>query len=221
MKQRWQDESYREFHRLKLFRLWEDDEYRKKQSLRMKEISSNLWKNEKHRKYISENMKKHCSNKEVKEQMSNRVKGKNNPMYGTKHTEIEKENLRKISKELWQNEEYRYKTTEAIRKVSNTKEYREKMSKLNSGSGNPMYGKKQSEETKRKISEANKGKNLGIEAYNSRKVILLNTNETFNSIADAERKYNIRHQDIGKCCRGQRKSAGKINGEKAIWKYID
>lgn len=187
----------------------------------MKETSDKLWNNDNHRKHMSETMKKYCSDDKIKEAMSIRVKGENNPMYGTKHTEKEKENLSNTLKELWKNEEYRNKTTEAIRKASNTKEHKEKMSKLNSGIGNPMYGKSHSDLTKSKISNANKGKRMGKDNYNSRRILLVNTNETFDSIADAERKYNIRHQDIGKCCRGIRKSAGKINGEKAMWRYID
>ena len=218
---RWKDKDYREFHRLKLVRMWQDEDYRKSQSLRMKDISRNLWENENHRKLISEKMIKYCSNEEVKKERSIRVKGENNPMYGTKHTDKEKENLSKISKKLWENEVYRNKTTEAIRKATNTKEHKEKMSKINSGVGNPMYGKTHSDSTKLKISNSNKGKRMGKNNPNSKKILLVNTNEIFYSMADAERKYNIKHQDIGKCCRGTRKSAGKINGEKAIWKYID
>jgi len=41
-----------------------------------------------------------------------------------------------------------------------TPEYRELMSKLKSGTGNGRYGKKVSEETRRKISEAKKGKQV-------------------------------------------------------------
>lgn len=221
MKLRWQDEKYRELHIIKLKRMWENEEYRKEQSLRMKEISDKLWQDEQHRKYISKKMKKLCSNPKYKKRMSNRVKGENNPMFGTKHTEEEKEKLRNISVELWQSEEYRNKTTEAIRKACNTDHFKEKMSKLNSGKGNPMYGKNHSEESKLKISKSKKGKFTGAKSHNARKIMLLNTGEFFDAIIEAEKKYNIRHQDISKCCIGKRKSAGKINGEKAIWKYID
>lgn len=221
MKERWKDKYYRESHRLKLIKCWQDKSYREKQSLRMKEVSNMFWNNEKNRLYISNKLKEYCSSEEVKMQKSMRVKGKNNPMYGKKHTEECKRRIRNASIELWNNEEYRNKTVEAIRKAKRTKEHTEKISNLNSGNRNPMFGKRHAEETKTKISNSKKGKNTGANNHNSKKVILLNTNEIFNSLAEAERKYNICRQDIGKCCRGQRKSAGKINNEKAIWKYLN
>lgn len=65
----------------------------------------------------------------------------------------------------------------------------------------------------------NKGKNNP----KSKKVICVTTNEVFDYINEAERKYNVAHQDIGKCCRGKRKSAGKhpVTGERLKWEYVE
>ena len=55
----------------------------------------------------------------------------------------------------------------------------------------------------------------------SKKVLLVNTGETFISASEAGRIYNIPASNISGCCRGVRKSAGKDSkGKKLIWKYI-
>lgn len=57
---------------------------------------------------------------------------------------------------------------------------------------------------------------------NSKKVLCITTNEEFESASAAGRFYNIPQPNISKCCRGERKSAGKHpkTGEKMMWKYI-
>ena len=72
-----------------------------------------------------------------------------------------------------------------------------------------------------KIREALTGKNLGSNNPNSKKVILLNTLEVFGSLVDGANKYKIHRTSLGQCCRGKRKSAGKINGEPAKWMYYE
>lgn len=56
---------------------------------------------------------------------------------------------------------------------------------------------------------------------NTRKVRLVNTGETFMSIAYAGDKYGISYSPISSCCSGKRNYAGKLNGEKLVWKYAD
>lgn len=48
----------------------------------------------------------------------------------------------------------------------------------------------------------------------ARKIICLNTNTTYNSLKEAKEKTGI--NNISQCCRHIIKSAGKINGEKAV-----
>lgn len=51
-------------------------------------------------------------------------------------------------------------------------------------------------------------------------VILINTGERFDSIADAKIKYpQARH--ITECCQGYLGSTGKLDGEKMRWRYAD
>lgn len=78
-----------------------------------------------------------------------------------------------------------------------------------------IKGRKLSEEHKRKIGEAGKGRE-------GKKVICITTNEIFLSIMEASRKYNVPDGNINKCCKGERKSAGRhpITGEKLVWKYV-
>ena len=90
-------------------------------------------------------------------------------------------------------------------------------SELRKGERNHMYGKQHSEEAKQKISDAKKGKNNP----RCRKVILLNTGEVFDYIKEAEEKYKVCNQNILACCKGRYKSAGKLNGEKLVWMYLD
>ena len=74
------------------------------------------------------------------------------------------------------------------------------------------------EEWKRKHSEQLKGANNS----NARKVRCINTNIIFNCIKDAANFYNIDNSQIGKCCKGYAKSAGKHpdTNEKLFWEYI-
>jgi len=78
---------------------------------------------------------------------------------------------------------------------------------------------------RKKIGEANRIKRKGKpspkleNSKKSRWIILVNTGEEIKGIKTASLKYNINRGDIGECCRGKKKFAGKINGEKAVWKY--
>lgn len=51
-------------------------------------------------------------------------------------------------------------------------------------------------------------------------IIRLNDCKIFKSIQEASELYNIDNSSISACCKGKRKSAGKFNGEKAIWRYL-
>jgi hypothetical protein len=55
------------------------------------------------------------------------------------------------------------------------------------------------------------------------KIICLTTREIFDSIKDANIKYNANYTSISKCCKGKAKSAGKhpVTGEKMVWMYYD
>ncbi|WP_107602627.1 GIY-YIG nuclease family protein [Clostridioides difficile] len=73
------------------------------------------------------------------------------------------------------------------------------------------------------IKDINKGIK-GANNYRAKKVILVNTEEIFESITDGANKYGIKNTThITSCCTGKRKSCGKHpeTGEKLIWMYYD
>lgn len=98
------------------------------------------------------------------------------------------------------------------------------------GKNNPNYGKRLSKEQKEKISAANRGKKLTLEHIEKMKnsasrniaVYCLTTGEKFKSAQEAMRVYEIcSSSGIISCCKGKRKSYGKLNGKKLIWRYYD
>ena len=68
---------------------------------------------------------------------------------------------------------------------------------------------------------ARKGKFVGGKSYASKQVILLETNEIFDSIADAVRRYSQTNTaNISNCCKGKRNYCGILeDGRKMHWKY--
>lgn len=86
---------------------------------------------------------------------------------------------------------------------------------------NNNYGSR-NKRAREKISKSMKGRYIGNKHPKAKKVKCITTNEVFESIADAKRKYNVCSSDISKCCNGKQKSAGKhpITGEKLVWKYV-
>ena len=77
------------------------------------------------------------------------------------------------------------------------------------GENNPFYGKKHSEETKRKISDRLSGKNNP----KAHKVKNIDTNEIFNTVKEASIKYNVSFSAIVHAI----KRKGKCSGCK--WEY--
>ena len=115
-----------------------------------------------------------------------------------------------------------------------TEESRKKISKNHadvSGENHPMYGKHHSEESKRKLSESRKGKCCGENnpsygktgklSNNAKAVICITTKAVFYTAKEAGEYYNINYKGISECLNGRQKSAGKYNGEKLVWRYIN
>jgi len=105
-----------------------------------------------------------------------------------------------------------------------------------SGTNHPLYGKKHSEETKKKISNKHKGMRVPEDVRNkmsigrtgskngrARPVYSLELNEIFWGAKDAENTYGIRREDITKACAGRCKHAGRhpVTNEYLSWKYAD
>ena len=115
------------------------------------------------------------------------AKGENNPFYGRKFSES-------MSEETFEN-------------------WRKKQSEINSGIGNPMYGKH------------------GKDNPNSKSVICLTTKKIFYSTKEAGlfyKHYGCDSSRIAKCCKKYVdkegyivKSAGKLpDGTKLVWRYL-
>ena len=98
------------------------------------------------------------------------------------------------------------------------------------GAGNPMYGKHHSEEHKKRISDAEKGRipwnkgrkmteseRLQVREYNgnSKRVQCIETEIIFFSVSEAGRQYQIKPSNISACARGERKTAGGYH-----WVYV-
>lgn len=108
------------------------------------------------------------------------------------------------------------------------KERGNRISKANRGK------KRHSKETKKRISVIKKNwwSSLTEEEYekylenrpnykegnnpSARRVICLNTNEIFECLRSAANKYNTKGETIGKCCKGEYKTAGGV-----VWMYYD
>lgn len=104
------------------------------------------------------------------------------------------------------------------------------------GENNPMYGKQHTEETRQKISQNVKGKMQGKNNYfydnhefsginNGRAtpVYCIELDEIFWGAREVEKKYQIAHQSVSKCCAGKRNYAGKhpINNTPLRWLYVN
>ena len=207
-------------------KLWESHEFRKTQSERMKKMwESPCYRNhmsEVHKGQISPMKGKHHTKEAIEKMKQNNGKG----MKGKRHTKEAIEKIIKANVEKWKDPN----------SVFNSKEFRKKMSetqkkRLSNPENHPFYKKHHKEETKMKISNANKGNipwNKGLkdiyseESKGFKKVICLNNLEVFKSLKSAGICAGLKgHASISNCCRGKSKTAGKINGEPARWMYYE
>lgn len=140
--------------------------------------------------------------KKISESNKGKLIGKKNPNYGVR----------------------RIKELNGMYGKHHSKYTKLKMSKcrkgMYEGNKNNFYGKQHSVETKKLISKlASRGNNP-----KAKKVQCATTGRIFNCMVDGAECYKIKNStDIGACCRGRQKSAGKhpITGEKLIWKYLE
>ena len=78
------------------------------------------------------------------------------------------------------------------------------------GENNPFYGKSHTKETKKKLSEMNRGKI----PVNRHKVMCIETGVIYNSVREAQTTLNVKN--ICLVCSGKRKTAGGLT-----FKYIN
>ena len=119
-----------------------------------------------------------------------------------------------IENKLNKPKEYKYKPSFGMKGKKMSEEAKQKLKESRAKyvrENHPMYGKSLSDETRIKISKSN-----------SLKVILLNTNQIFDSSKIAATMVGLKSGDtIRRCCNGALNSAGKINGEPARWMYYE
>lgn len=110
-----------------------------------------------------------------------------------------------------------------------SEEHRKHISAARKGNGNPMYGKRLSEEHRRKISEAGIGRRLteehkaklsGANNYLSKRVAQYDAKTglliaVWDCTCQAARENKITQSNISACCRNERKTAGGFR-----WEYI-
>ena len=220
-------------------RMWEDEDYRSKMIsiLRAKGQTENF------KSWVSKTSKKNWQNKDYREKIiASRKKAWQNEEYRNKMIQIRKQigsteefknKVSRASKNNWANEEYRKKHKESMEKVRQNEEFRKKHydsiprgeSHYNYGGVGYWKGKQLPESVKAKISKANSGEKnymYGKPAPNRRKVVLINNGKIFDSLKEASCYVGLSgNSTICACCKGKKKSAGKINGEPAKWMYYD
>lgn len=128
-------------------------------------------------------------------------------------------------------EEYRNKMSKALTGIKRSEETKKKLSeyaKKRTGNRNPMYGKKQSEQSKQKIREKALGrkvtedtkKKISQNSVIKRKVNQYELNGNFikqyESLKQAEKETGVLSQNIGEVCRGQQKYAKGY-----LWRYVN
>lgn len=148
-------------------------------------------------------------------EMSQRNSGENNPMYGK---------FKELSPMYQKHHSDKAKAKMSSYQSNRTKEHKEKLIKNHadvSGSNNPNYGKPMSEEQKKKISEARKGKYTGEDHPFATKIQCVETQENFPSIKSAV-NWCGGNPHINDCINGKRKSAGRhpVTGERLHWVRI-
>ena len=158
------------------------------------------------------------NNRTMSESTRNKLRelriGKKNPMYGVRLT---KEKNGMYGKH--HSDETKKKISNAIRGEKHcnygkkmSAEQKEKISKSKlgkyTGADNPFYGKRHTEETRRKIGDAN----LGSNSTNAQQVVQMDDNNNviriWDCIADVELALNIRQQNIWAAINGVQKHAG-------------
>lgn len=84
------------------------------------------------------------------------------------------------------------------------------------GGKHPMQGRKLTPKECKKLSDAHKGKYLGAERYNAKRVMCIETGAVFDSISTAGREMEICSKNINAVVVGKRNRAGGYH-----WKYVD
>lgn len=161
---------------------------------------------EESKKKMSEKLKERYNNPENREKLM----GENNGMYGKHHTKESLKRISESSKKNWENPEYREK--QPSMKGKNNHMYDVHLC----GELNGMYGKKHSDETKKKISKANSGNKWSDEQrYDvSNSIICIELDKIYLSMLDAAQDMGVSRTAIYWAVTGKNKTCKGYH-----WKY--
>ena len=109
----------------------------------------------------------------------------------------------------------RRKISNAIKGIKRTEETKAKLRAINKGvnqgKNHPFYGKRHTEESRKKMADA-----VG------HKVMCIETGIVYASKLEAKRQTGVNNTCIQRCCDGLAKYAGKLSdGTRLHWKYVD
>ena len=139
---------------------------------------------------------------ETRVKISKAVKGEKNGMFGRKHTDEEKENLRKKSSERKHTQESKDKIGKAHKGKNVSDETKAKLSRAKTGKKLPPF----SEQHIEKLREAN----VGGKNPQAKSLICLDTGEIYECIQEASSKTGIHYKQISRCCNGKIEKAGGL-----------
>ena len=91
------------------------------------------------------------------------------------------------------------------------------------GELHPLFNKNLSDEHRNKISETRieRGVAKGKNNPSAKAVICITTNQIFDTMKEASKYYKTCDTGISMCCKGKRKSAGKLeDGTPLVWMYL-
>ena len=155
----------------------------------------------------------------IRNSMLGQRAGEKHHLYGKRMSEETRIKMSESHIKRWDNPELKRQRGEMIKSLWEDEAYRKKQHNSRVGRTSPNKGKTVSEETKQKISVANKGKWIGDKSPCSIKIGQYSLNDeligVFASQMEAERATGLYHSNIAKCCKGKVKTVGGF-----VWKYL-
>ena len=136
---------------------------------------------------------------EVKLKISEKVRGKNHPMYGKKGKLNPNYGRKKSEEEKLFIKERQTGEDNSFYGKHHTEETKQKLSEMFSGENNPMYGRHHTEETKERIRQKNKNN----KPKNNKIIYCEELGEFRDSAMKWGKELNCDNSEIGKCCKGK------------------
>lgn len=141
---------------------------------------------------------------------------------GYKRDDIQKKSISNKLKKMWKNDEFRQRMTDmrnAPDSIYQSREFRDKISKLVKGCQNPNYNHRWNQEQKDHLSQVRKTNNLASGTSNPKAtaIMCLETGEVFDMVSTAQIKYGIKHESsLSIALRDKKRLAANKH-----WRYFD